>query len=56
MVEIKELLEYIMTSLIIGYRAILMFSKTKNKKTILIILLGKLHDNTIEELINSFAK
>lgn len=38
------------------YKTVLMFSKAKGKKTILIILSGKIHENTIGELIDSFSK
>lgn len=38
------------------YRTILMYSKAMGKNTILIILSGKIHENTISELIDSFYK
>ncbi len=38
------------------YKTVLMFSKTTGKKTILIIISGKIHENTIGELIDSFSK
>lgn len=37
------------------YRTILMFYKATGKKTMLIILSGKIHENTISELIDSFS-
>ncbi len=38
------------------YKTILMFSKAKDKNTNLIIMSGKIHENTISELIDSFSK
>lgn len=38
------------------YKTVLMFSKTKGKKAILIILTGKIHEDVIGELIDSFSK
>lgn len=38
------------------YRTILIFSKAEGKKTVLIILSGKIHENTLSELIDSFSK
>ncbi len=38
------------------YKTVLMFSKAKGKKTILIILTGKIHEDLIGELIDSFSK
>lgn len=37
------------------YKTIVMFSKAAGKKTMLIILSGKIHENTISELIDSFS-
>lgn len=37
------------------YKTIVMFSKAKGKNTILIILSGKIHENTISDLIDSFS-
>ena len=38
------------------YKTIVMFSKATGKNTILIILSGKIHEETISELIDSFSK
>lgn len=38
------------------YNTILMFSKATGKNTILIILSGKIHENTISELVDLFSK
>ncbi|MCM1504764.1 MAG: DUF4252 domain-containing protein [Muribaculum sp.] len=38
------------------YSTALMYTKTGDKKAILIILTGKIHQNTIGELIDSFSK
>lgn len=38
------------------YKTVLMFSKASGKKTILIILSGKIHEKTISDLIDSFSK
>lgn len=38
------------------YHTVLMYSKTTGKKAILIILKGKIHENTIGNLIDSFSK
>ena len=37
------------------YKTILMFSKATGKNTILIIISGKIHENTISELIDSLS-
>ena len=38
------------------YKTVLMFSKASGKKTVLIILSGKIHEKTLSELIASFSK
>lgn len=38
------------------YRTVLMYSKSSGKKATLIILKGKIHENTIGDLIDSFSK
>lgn len=38
------------------YNTVLMYSKAKGKKAILIILTGKIHENVIGDLIDSFDK
>ncbi len=41
---------------ILYYRTVLMYSKSSDKKATLIILKGKIHENTIGDLIDSFSK
>lgn len=41
---------------ILNYHTVLMYSETAGRKAILIILKGKIHENTIGDLIDSFSK